>query len=369
MKKRMYSLLLAVVMLFSLMPCAMAEEPQISSGTVPSSEYQVARGLWSSTVVWLLTSGDSGLTAPYTLYFAPLAGEDGNPVDGSDTLNASTSGAISSVGGDDWNAAWCAGVEKIIVAGGITRINGILTASSSTYNWNNVKEIYLPEGLQYLDYRAFYGCGSLKTVHLPYMPENAPDAAFRPYTALYWTESYDVAQKDGQNGKFMSVDGVLYSGDGRTLLRYPARRNPGTSYTVPESVVDGVNVEKIGNYAFALGDQTNELQTKVTRFTKLVIPATVREVGYSMLYGDNRISEITFLNCEDPADVAGADLTLDGNAFSLGSNQYVTLTLPSHMKKLPKYISIKGNSSYGYRINFSMPAAQVQSLENFASFM
>lgn len=121
MGKRIGSLVLSLVMLISLWPCeASAEELQTGAGTVPSSEYEVARGLCSDTVVWLLTSKNQDLTAPYTLYLAPRADTDGNPVDGSEklTVKEDANGIVSVGNSTPWDKTWNKGVETIIVAGG-----------------------------------------------------------------------------------------------------------------------------------------------------------------------------------------------------------------------------------------------------------
>lgn len=373
MKKRICSLFLTAALLLSLLPCTVsAEEPQVGGDTVPSSEYQVARGLWSSAVVWLLTSAASDLSAPYTLYVVPRVDTDGKPVNGSNKLSSTSDGGVSSVadaGGDVWNADWYPNVEKIVIAEGITQIETVFT--SKKY-WTGVKDVYLPEGLENLRTDGFKGCYNLETVHLPYMPENAPAAAFYPQYSLYWGTAYDVAQKDGKNGKYMSVDGILYSGDGKTLVRFPLRKST-SSFTVPTSVVEGTNVERIGSYAFGTGSPSGEYKDPDNRtlgISSLTIPATVQYVEDRIFGYSDRISQITFLNCEDPADIPSAQLTLDDNAFELCGTCYqrLTVTLPSHLKKLPQYFSIRGNSFYPFTLRFNLPAAQVREMENASSF-
>lgn len=373
MKKRICSLFLTAALLLSLLPCtASAEEPQIGGDTVPSSEYQVARGLWSTAVVWLLTSASSDLSAPYTLYVVPRVDTSGKPVNGSNKLSSASGGGVSSVadaGGDVWNADWYPNVEKIVIAEGITQIDEVFT--SKKY-WTGVKDVYLPEGFQSLRSDAFTGCCNLETVHLPYMPEDASDSAFYPSYSLYWGSAYDVAQKDGKNGKYMSHDGILYSGDGKTLVRFPLRKSAST-FTVPKSVVEGTNVERIGTFAFGVGSPSGEYEDPSGRklgISALIIPPTVQYVDERILGYNNQISQITFQNCEDPADIPSAQLTLADTAFDLGGYCYqqVTLTLPSHLKKLPQNICIRGNSYYTFTLRFNLPAAQVRELENASSF-
>ena len=65
-------------------------------------------------------------------------------------------------------------------------------------------EFSVPDGVAEIDVNAFYGCSSLKRI------EVAPD-----------------------NSSYRSIDGVLFTGNGKTLVKYPAGRTQ-TEYAVPK---------------------------------------------------------------------------------------------------------------------------------------
>lgn len=85
------------------------------------------------------------------------------------------------------------------------------------------------------------------------------------------------------NTNFKSQDGVLFSYDGKTLLRYPAKKQT-SSYTVPSGV------EKIGSYAFYMCSglesislpnsvkQLGEMAFTFTKIKQISIPSKVTEI-------------------------------------------------------------------------------------------
>ena len=95
----------------------------------------------------------------------------------------------------------------------------------------------VPEGTLSLGEESFSDTVSLRTLHLPGSVEDIDTHA------LYRCPSLSRIETDG-SGEFRSVDGVLFSSDGSTLIRYPPQRE-GTSYTVPEGT------EYVGYWAFA----------------------------------------------------------------------------------------------------------------------
>jgi hypothetical protein len=77
------------------------------------------------------------------------------------------------------------------------------------------------------------------------------------------------------NTDYSSVDGVLFSKDGKTLLGYPGGRTGG--YTVP------VGVTSIGNYAFR----------GHTGLTSIIISDPVASIGQGAFYGCTKLTSIT----------------------------------------------------------------------------
>lgn len=80
-----------------------------------------------------------------------------------------------------------------------------------------------------VDFGAFTGCTSLKSVTIPDSVMQA-GGIFRDCTSL---ESINVSEK---NECFTSIDGVLYNKDETVLKSYPVAK-VGTAYVIPNSVV------------------------------------------------------------------------------------------------------------------------------------
>lgn len=119
---------------------------------------------------------------------------------------------------------------------------------------------------------AVANCESLGTVIIPAQLKcnfNAPDI-FNLCTAL---STFIV---DNANINFTSIDGVLYSKDGTTLLMYP-QNHDGLSYEFPEKCV------KIGKRAFAN-----------SKIVNIDIPVRITEIGERAFYDCNYLEKIIF---------------------------------------------------------------------------
>ena len=93
---------------------------------------------------------------------------------------------------------------------------------------------------------AFYsteGAGVPSTAVSLHIPESVTTLE---YGALYGCNEVTAYTVSSENSSFKVVDGVLFSKDGKTLVRYPAGRTD-TSYTIPAGVT------AVEHYAFANG--------------------------------------------------------------------------------------------------------------------
>jgi len=114
-------------------------------------------------------------------------------------------------------------------------------------NFNFPKYIYysgditIPEKLEYngktwpitgmISY-AFMFCDELESIHIPSAVEVLVNNSFNPF--LYCKNLQEI-EVDSGNQNWKSVDGVLYSADGKQLLSYPAAKNSKT-YILPKEV-------------------------------------------------------------------------------------------------------------------------------------
>ncbi|MBR5439415.1 MAG: leucine-rich repeat protein [Clostridia bacterium] len=135
------------------------------------------------------------------------------------------------------------GVDKILVGyvgtqtsltlpNNITKINNY-----AFYNCDSLTSVTIPNSVTSIGYRAFYDCDSLTSVTIGNGVKSIGDYAFNYCTSL---TNINV---DENNTNYKSIDGNLYSKDGKTLIQYAIGKTQ-TSFTIPNSVTS------IGDYAF-----------------------------------------------------------------------------------------------------------------------
>lgn len=175
----------------------------------------------------VITSGTCG--ADLTWKFSV---EDG-------TLTISGTGPMEEYSGTDapWYD-WLGNVKKIVVQDGVTSIGNL-----TFVYYYELTEISLPDTLVELGYGAFAQCNQLTTVKLPASLERIgsrlyiPDAidTFLPSSPFIGCAALTDVEVDADNPNFVSVDGILYSKDMKTLFCYPSGKDE-DSYTVPDGV-------------------------------------------------------------------------------------------------------------------------------------
>lgn len=146
------------------------------------------------------------------------------------------------------NAPWKTRmVGKIVIGEGITGI--IDDFGWGNGNYYNLKEVVLPEGLEYIGEYAFYssqissvnipstvvcmdyafeGCRNLKSLHLP--------ASLKFY--YDYLPNVEELTVDEDNAWLKVEDNILYSKDGRSLLLVPQRQNRITIAESTEGIFD-----------------------------------------------------------------------------------------------------------------------------------
>lgn len=129
---------------------------------------------------------------------------------------------------------------------------------------SNVTDITFPAS--YTEFTGITGCDSLNTVRFKSPPENI-SATFRFCLNLTEIEA-------GEGGAYKSVDGVLYTADGKTLAAYPCGRTG--SFTVPDGV------EAIGKYAFSN-----------SALSDIVLPSSLKTIGEYSFFNAEKLNEIT----------------------------------------------------------------------------
>ena len=236
-------------------------------------------------------------------------------------------------------------IEHIVIGKGVTVIG-----DESFFELVSLVSVDLPDGLKEIRADAFTNCVSLKTIGIPGSVESILEDVFDGCGAL---DSFTV---DPSNSHYTSSNGVLYSKDMSTIVRYPAGKMA-TSFTVPETVVtidrsafdrccnltsveipDGLKI--IDKYAFYECD----------RLQSISIPGSVEDIGDSAFYlcknltnvelnsGLKTIGEKAFYGCESWASIEIPDtVTRIGFGSFDSCTSLVSIVVPDSVEYLGSY--------------------------------
>ena len=134
----------------------------------------------------------------------------------------------------------------------------------SFYYCDALEEIIIPESVTTIGATAFYNCTSLREVSIPSSVKNIGYNAFKG--CLF--SAINVAE---DNSYYSSKDGVLFNKDATTLIQYPSGKTA-TLYSIPNTVTN------IYSYAFF----------NCTSLTEIEIPESVTTIGdYAFSYCTN----------------------------------------------------------------------------------
>lgn len=173
----------------------------------------------------------------------------------------------------------------------------------------------IPHGVTYIGNEAFSGCISATTVTIPATVTRYGNKIF------YGASKLQSITVDSANTALKSVDGHLFTRNGRTLIYYCVA-NPATSYEVPttvttisdyafyacnnlESIILPNNLKKIGTEAFKLCESLqgisipnnvssigNAAFMQCSALTEINIPTALKTVPTEMLMGCNALRSI-----------------------------------------------------------------------------
>lgn len=142
---------------------------------------------------------------------------------------------------------------------------------------DTLKSVDLPESLRHIGPCAFSGCGSLRRITIPKGVDHV--SMDRVFLGCGGLEAIDVAPG---NEVYRSVDGVLFSREGRRLVAFPPAR--GGRYEVPNGVL------QIAPHAFA----------GCRRLQEAVLPPSVAEIGRCAFAGCAGLTNVVFMGSVRP---------------------------------------------------------------------
>ena len=210
-------------------------------------------------------------------------------------------------------------IKSVIIEPGVTKIG-----SHAFFMCNNLESVSIPEGVTTIEDRAFWQT-SLKNITIPASVAQIGSTIKEVFYQCYDLESITVASG---NAAYKSVDGVLYTADGRTLIQYPQNKAD-TSYKMIDEAT------KIDFLAF---NYTQNLQT--------IDFNNVTEFADKAVYGNQALQEIVLKNATSLGNQAFSgnkkvtSVVLEKAPTAVGKSVFssctslTNVTLPYDMKEL-----------------------------------
>ena len=233
------------------------------------------------------------------------------------------------------NALDCQSMENIYTSSGnlvYRSIDGVLYSIGETevikYPSRHAGTAYtIAEDVMSIDDHAFYCCENLRTLNIP-----STVTSLTQY-GIFGTGQYpgvvNINVVKG-NSRFSSIDGVLFSKDKKTLIRYPSGKTD-EEYTIPEKVTS------IGEAAFenctslqsvefnAKLEQIGDAAFEMTGITAVEIPNTVKAIGdysFAACFGLERATLPSFPSAVG-INIFSGDMLLSTVTFRNGNvNEY-----------------------------------------------
>lgn len=162
----------------------------------------------------------------------------------------------------------------------------------------SLEAIELPDSLEKLEQCAFLGCSALKKVEIPKNVSEIGGGVFSNADENDKQMSISEINVAKKNKNYKSVDGVVFTKDGKTIVKYPAAKS-GKQYEIP----DGVNT--IVDSAFA----------DCTELTSVTIPESVTTIEEDAFDG----SLLTNINGE-PGSYAETYANENGYTFNAAAS-------------------------------------------------
>lgn len=151
--------------------------------------------------------------------------------------------------------------------GGVVTVpDGITVINEWAFDSSAVTKVILPETLEEIQNYAFFDCTELEEITLPasltileYSSDDSHDYKISQAQVFYNNWKLQAINVAEGNPYYKSVDGVLFTIDEKKLLYYPAGKNYGGRYAIPEGT------EELGYTAFASAELTSiELPSTLT---------------------------------------------------------------------------------------------------------
>jgi len=252
---------------------------------------------------------------------------------------------VTSIGEDAFY--YCKSLTSVTIPDGVTSIG-----NNAFWYCESLTSVTIPESVTSIGDHAFVGCSSLTSVTIPDGVTSIGDHAFcecKSLTSVTIPESvtsigvraFDWCDKlteilvSAGNTHFKSVDGILFTADGKTLIQVPGGKGL-TEYTIPDGVTS------IGVHAFY----------RCKSLTSVTIPDSVTSIGDAAFGNCSSLTSVTipdsvtsigdsaFLSCESLTSV-----TIPNSVTSIG-NEAFRLCKSLRSVTIPNSVTSIGDSAF-----------------------
>lgn len=324
--KKIFSFLLAVLLVLSTVLPASAESSDTASGSC------------GDTITWHLENGTLTLSGTGTLKY----GIEAPPYE------------------QYWNQ-----IRHLVVEEGITALD-----RCCFLGYAELETVTLPDSLTTIGSQTFQSCHKLKEIYIPKNVAYIGDSQGSP-ASTFSGELLERIEVDEENKRYYSVDGVLFDRRSNALVCFPMGK-VSDGYRVP----DGVQEITYGAMWFYQGESLILPEGLVTihdsafyaaNFTTLELPDTVTSIGQMAFTNCDRLTEITlpqsvqsvdasaFASCEalDTITILNPQCDLAASGDTLSSNSrirgYLDSTAHTYAKQYGRnFIDIETGTVYPY---------------------
>lgn len=164
--------------------------------------------------------------------------------------------------------SYCTALERVTMEDGTTKVG-----ANAFLKCEALKEIVWADTISLIEDKAFYGCKKLEKVEMPSWLVTMGRNVFGDCDSL---RSIEV---DEANYFYMTIDGNVYTSDGKTLVQYAVGKSE-TDFVLPNGV------EKIETSAF---DGCSNLQS-------ITLSESLFAIGDDVFLGCDSLTQATFLN-------------------------------------------------------------------------